>query len=1096
MTRAGVLCLALFVGAAGVRAVPQASAVRVWQSAIDIPTYAEGPANPNPPFDFFTFGRFNYPYPIRDALTDRRETVRWRTLHLENEYLRLTVLPDLGGHIYGCLDKRSGREMFYANTSIKKALIGYRGAWAAFGVEFNFPVSHNWMSMSPVDFATRQHADGSGSIWVGNIDQVYGSQWRVELRLQPARAALEQHVELYNLSDVRHRYYWWSNAAVQAWDDSTLVYPTDAMATHGFTRVVRWPVDDQGRDLSVIRNQTAGPVSLFTHQTREEFVGVYHPRTNSGTVHVSSRSELPTHKVWSWGNDREAAFWRTALSDDDSAYVELQAGLFRNQETYAFLEPQESVRFTEYWLPVRDLGGITRANVDAVVHMRRPSPGRMRIALDVLRDLPGARIALRGGASETRGPLTLSPRDVWRIELDRVSSEPVTFEVADANGRIVLSHTENVFDRPPASAIEFGPRVAERASETTASAAASLERGTLHELDGRRLTALATYRAGLERFPTDGALLKAAGRLVVALGWPNAGGEPSSRAIAWLQAAHARHTTDAEIEYYLALALAAAGRDGEARRHLESASRFRSTRAAALLQLAALAAREGDSASALRHLRTVREESPRSWSARAIEVALLRRGGRDAAGEWLRHARSVDPTNSLLRHELALSAESDPELWIHLAADANRVLDLVDQYLSIGDDTAAHALLERSYPDVKPPLREPGAVVPRDSPLIAYYRGYVRERLGRSPAADYERARSLSTTYVFPARRSSYAVLGAALRANPEDGVARYLLGSLYLASGLSDQAIDAWQRVRKTGPPIATLHRSLGLALLHGRGDYAAARAVLEEGAAADPANVEVYLTLDAVLSAAGVPASERVAALQRFPPSEPAPSALVFKRAIALAEAGDAAGAERLFHGRFFPREEGGTNVRTVYAQVLLASARASAEGKDCGAARRLLESMSRERPELAFTRGGLGDAYEAPVMAMQVADVESACGQDAAARMKWERLERTLDRATAPLSVAVAADASRRLGKALTPEGRARIDTALDEANRVLESAGTSSPGTMQYARGLLLASLGRHNDSREALRRVFIYPDRGLSHALARIALRQSISGKTR
>ncbi len=175
-----------------------ASSVRVWQGTLQIPTYTEGPANPNPPFDLFSFGRFNYPYPIRDALTDRRESIAWRTLNLENEYLQLTVLPDLGGHIYRCLDKRTGREMFYANTAIKKALIGYRGAWAAFGVEFNFPVSHNWMSMSPVDFATMQHPDGSGSIWVGNVDQVYGAQWRVELRLDPGRSVLEQKVDLYN----------------------------------------------------------------------------------------------------------------------------------------------------------------------------------------------------------------------------------------------------------------------------------------------------------------------------------------------------------------------------------------------------------------------------------------------------------------------------------------------------------------------------------------------------------------------------------------------------------------------------------------------------------------------------------------------------------------------------------------------------------------------------------------------------------------------------------------------------------------------------------------------------------------------------------
>ena len=239
--------------------------------------YQEGPPNPNPPFDLFVTDRFNYPYTIRDTLTNERRTETWRTLHLENEYLRVTVLPDLGGHLYSCIDKISGREMFYANPSIKKALIGYRGAWAALGIEFNFPVSHNWMSMSPVDFATSTSADGSASIWVGNTDRVYGTAWRVQLTLQPGRAVLDQDVTLENPSDVRRRFYWWTNAAVEVGDDSRLIYPTRFMASHGFTRIDPWPVDAEGRDLSVIRNQTAGPVSMFTYGSREPFIGVYHP---------------------------------------------------------------------------------------------------------------------------------------------------------------------------------------------------------------------------------------------------------------------------------------------------------------------------------------------------------------------------------------------------------------------------------------------------------------------------------------------------------------------------------------------------------------------------------------------------------------------------------------------------------------------------------------------------------------------------------------------------------------------------------------------------------------------------------------------------
>jgi hypothetical protein len=1088
-------------------AAPQPPVVRVWAASLQLPTSAEGPANPNPPFDLFTFGRFNYPYPIRDALTDRRETVTWRTLHLENEYLRLTVLPDLGGHIYSAVDKRTGREMFYANTAIKKALIGYRGAWAAFGVEFNFPVSHNWMSMSPVDFAAVPHPDGSGSIWVGNTDQVYGSRWRVELNLRPGRAVLEQKVDLYNASDVRHRYYWWSNAAVQVWDDSRLVYPTELMGTHGFTRIEPWPIDRQGRDISVIRNQTDGPVSLFTYRTREPFVGVYHARTHSGTVHVASPAELPVHKVWSWGNDRDAATWRTALSDDDSAYVELQAGLFRNQETYAFLEPQESVRFTENWLPVRDLGGITRANVDAVLHMERAGSGRLQLALDVTRDIPDARIVVtHQGASLIDTKVALSPREVWRAEVGVPTADPAVLRVSDSAGRVVIEHREKTFDLIPASAVRLGPVPDARAVPSRANSAADfVDQGQVHELEGRRLPAMASYQAGLEQYPNNFQLLKAAGRLAVVLGWTEAQPEANDgkSAIAWLEAAHKGHTTDFEVQYYLGLALTASGHRAEARRHLESAQRFRATRVPATVQLARLSARQGDFPRALQQINIAAAEAPRATAIGAIELLLLRRldriaEARDRARYWL----AIDPASSLLRYESAAAGVADESLWLHLGADANRVLDLVDHYLALGTAQEPFELLERRYARVDPPAREPGAVSPHESPLFAYYRGYVRGLAGEDAEAAYREARSLATSYVFPNRRSSYDVLRAALKAKRDDQTARFLLGSLYLASGRVEPAIAEWQQVRRTGVQTPTLHRNLALALLHSEGlprrsaegakagDIKEALRVLEEGASVDPQNVEVYLTLDGVLSAVHAAPGERVRAIRRFPAQDRMPSSMVFKLALALAESGDEAGAERLFHGRFFPREEGGTNVRAVYAQVKVTSARLAARSGRCAVALDILGSLPREQKALSFTAGGLADALTSPQIDGQIAAIESACGQTAQARARWERLARPLEGGGAPMSIAIADDARERLGRTRTADQRSRLEQALAAATRTLDSAGTSSPGLVELARASLLAALDRHDESRRSRDRVFLYPDRNLSHALARAWLPQT------
>jgi len=1064
--------------------------VHVWQSTLQIPTYAEGPANPNPPFDLFSYGKFNYPYPIRDALTDRREPILWRTLNLENEYLRLTVLPDLGGHIYSCLDKRTGHEMFYANQTIKKALIGYRGAWAALGVEFNFPVSHNWMSMSPVDFATVPHDDGSASIWVGNVDQVYGAEWRVELRLVPGRASLEQKVDLYNASATRHRYYWWNNGAVQVWDDSHLVYPTELMATHGFTRIERWPVDDKGQDLSVIRNQADGPVSLFTYGTREGFVGVYHPHTQSGTVHVASPSELPTHKVWSWGHDRDAADWRTALSDDDSAYVELQAGLFRNQETYAFLEPQETVSFSEHWLPVRDLGGITRANVDAVMHMERTTATHVRIALDAMRDFPDAHVTIGGSASLFDKQISLSPRETWRWEGEDASGRSdLRFTVTDASGRPVITQTENRFDRTPAAEVKVGPQDSPRLRPAPLDVNDILERGRTDELEGRRQIAMSRYQSAIAGNPTSITLLKAAGRLAVSLGWADSGKVEGAKTIAWLERALAGNTTDFEVQYYLGEALLEAGRATEAERFFESAQRFRSTRVGAALGLARALASRGRADAAVQSLRTAIGDAPRATVPRALEVALLRRQGlRDDAREKAHQARGIDPTNSLIRCELTRLDEPDPDLWTHLAADSNRLLDLVDQYFAIGAFDDALALLDQRFPSVDAPMREPGAVAPDQSPLVAYYRGYARAKNGGDPSVDFRAARSLPTTYVFPSRRSSYRVLSAALTTDPTDSTATFLLGSLYLSGGLADAAIESWQSVRRTQPPIPVLHRNLGLALLQ-RADYQGARAVLEEGLLADRDNVELYLTLDGVLSALEAPARERAAALGRFPASGAnIPASLIFKRALALSEAGDATGANNLFRDRFFPREEGGTNVRTIYAQVQLTSARFAADGGQCVAATKTLDSLSTDVPGLPFTKGGVADAVASPVLALQAADIESRCGRKTQAQARWDTLARPLASDGAPLPLAIADAAARQLGRPRTPAQRSRLERAIESATTTLESAGTSSPGQVEYARGALLAALGKNSEARESLQRVFTYPDRGLSHTLAREVLK--------
>ena len=481
---------------------------------------------------------------------------------------------------------------------------------------------------------------------------------------------------------------------------------------------------------------------------------------------------------------------------------------------------------------------------------------------------------------------------------------------------------------------------------------------------------------------------------------------------------------------------------------------------------------------------------PNASLAGALLVACLRLAGRTAeAKAQLAHWRSVDPTSSVLRYEQARldGGDADRGLWSHLAADPNRILDLVDEYAALGAWADARDLLEREYPAVEEPMREPGVVSPSEHVLLAYYRAFARERLGLPAAGDYRRAAALPAPYVFPSRASTYAVLRSALRADADDSMARFLLGSLYFSGGLVDEAIGEWQRARALRPAIPTLHRNLGLALLLGTGDAPESRRVFEEGLRYDARNVEIYEGLDRVLSLLGAPAGERVAALRRYPSQPDMPPGLVFKLALALAEQGDSNAAEALFRNRFFPREEGGTSVRAVFAQVRLRRAETAAYAGRCADALHILDSFDHETPGLEFTRGGLTDLLQPAIVQRQVAAIESACGREDQARGRLTRLSRTVGPDSGPLQIALAYEAARMVGDADGGAWHLRLLEALDAASRSLEAGATSAPGTLRLASGLLLRALGREAEAARALADVFKLPDRNLSYFFARSAL---------
>jgi tetratricopeptide (TPR) repeat protein len=905
------LALLLLFGAslapAQVRAQERAQ-VRVWQGTLRLPASDEGAPDPNPPFDLFLSKNFSYPYTIREGVRNTESVHDWRAVYLENEFLKCSVLPDLGGHVYTCIDKINGKPMFYANPSIKKALIGYRGAWSAFGIEFDFPISHNWVTLSPVDFAYASHPDGSASVTVGTRDRVYGMEWTVELVLRPGSTVLEERVTLSNPSDLRHRFYWWNNAGVQVWNDSRILYPMQFTAAHGFKDIDTWPVDSSGKDMSLIANQTDGEVSRFVYGSREPFMGIYNPHTDAGLVHYANYADLPAKKIWSWGVDREGLDWRKTLSDNDSAYVEVQAGLFRNQETYAFLEPGQTIHFSEFWMPVRSIGTITYANLHGVLALTRTAQAdgktTLHIGFNANDEIPDAQVlVLNGDKSIFNERTSLDPSHTYTHQIENLPQDArYTFVLKSATGETLLEHTEGKYDWTPRDQVHTGPQPAYQPPPQEAwSDGDFLSHGRDQELNGNPIAAAQTYSAGLAKFPSSSALLKAMGRIDVAL-------FRYQEAASLLGQVGLRATSDAEIHYYRGIAEAALGNTGGARDEFETARRSPSFRAPAGLLLAELLARNHDVAGALATLQQSCPSAPSNLRCTEETAALERLAGHpDSARRLAREALLTYPTSSFLRNELRTPGSADTELDRHLAADTSRILNLAIEYIRLGMYADALDLLSRDYPKAASDESEPAAVPPSNDPLLAYYRGYCRQKLGQPGEPDFDVASGKTLSYVFPNQPESIPVLQAALVANPSDASAHFLLGMLWFSRGLVDPALEEWQRAESLNPKIPTLDASLGRALLDVKNKPDEAATVFQHGLQSDPANPAIYLGLDQAMRRLGQSASLRAAMLKHFPDRAGMTTALVRALVDDLREDGRDDEADALLAQHFLPRKEG---------------------------------------------------------------------------------------------------------------------------------------------------------------------------------------------
>lgn len=463
---ASIVCAATLLVAPP--SVASAQTARISEDVRSIATYPFDEPNPVP---MLTRDARLYPYHSFEGYSATSLPRDWKVVTLENEWIQVFVLPEVGGKVWGAVVKKTGHEFIYRNEVLKFRNIALRGPWTSGGIEFNFGViGHTPATATPVDYRLVENDDGSVSCWVGGMDLPSRTHWRVEVRLPADKATFETHAFWYNPTPLEQPYYNWMTGAAFARDDLEMTIPGDAYLTHpGDERA--WPVDQQGRYLPLYRNNTfEGHKSYHVVGEFNDFFGGYYHDDDYGFGHWARYEDLPGQKLWLWALSREGGVWEDLLTDTDGQYVEFQAGRLFNQYspgaevnpiTQAGFDPGSSSRWSESWFPLEGTGGLTDASSDGAMHVALEA-GRLEVAVNAFRAADGVLEVWSGDDLIAETPASLQPLEPLRFTFDVTAGAPVRVRLAALDLDYRSDPTDRLLARPFATdpaAVPAIPRV-------------------------------------------------------------------------------------------------------------------------------------------------------------------------------------------------------------------------------------------------------------------------------------------------------------------------------------------------------------------------------------------------------------------------------------------------------------------------------------------------------------------------------------------------------------------------------------------------------------------------------------------------------------
>jgi len=908
----------------------KAARVLVRVTEIVLPTYLPAAPDKNPMFlekrVYQGSSGKVYPLPFTDRIAEAPVDRKWRAVWIENEFLRVLVLPEIGGRIHAILDKTNGYDLIYNQHVIKPALVGLAGPWISGGIEFNWPQHHRPATFLPVNHEIEKHSDGSVTVWCSDHDPMARMKGMHGVCLHPGKAYVELKVRAYNRTPLTQTFLWWANVATRVHEAYQSFFPPDVyyIADHARRSMSEYPLAEgsyygvnygkRGRagipqrevpsqfvppqvpsqfvpphcrngsqtsklkspipdyapnDLSFYANIPT-PCSYMCMGSQEDFFGGYDYIAQAGIIHVANHHVSPGKKQWTWGNQEFGYAWDRNLTERDAKgefgpYIEIMAGVYTdNQPDFSFLRPGETKTWSQYWYPIQQIGPAQHANLKAAVSLKWAN-GRIHLGVSVTEKIQGAKLSLRAGDKKLLAATrNLAPSFPFVTSV----SLPGGVQETDLLLRLTDSSGQEIISYQPKARAKgkVPPPATEALAPQDIESADELFITGLHLDQYRHATRCATlyWREALRRDPLDARCNNALGLWHYKRGEVAVAEKHFRAAIKRLTRRNA-NPADGEPFYHLGLTLRQLCRDHEAYAALYKATWNQAWAAAGYHALAEIDCTQGRWAMALDHLNHSLRFDTDNLRARNLKTTVLRRLKRTAeAGAILRQTLALDPLDWWARHLRGDELKCDLQARLDLAHDFARA-GLVAEAIEL---LRAAARFNGHNPNeyrngVNGALPDQGWGA---LPLVQYTLGWLEQKRGNDKVAlnHFKAAAGLPADYCFPARLEEIAIFEAAICANPRDAKAPYYLGNLLYDKRRHGEAIAFWEMSAMLDPRFSIVWRNLGIGYFNIHRKPAKARAAYDRAFAANPDDARLLYERDQLWKRLGEKPAKRLRELE----------------------------------------------------------------------------------------------------------------------------------------------------------------------------------------------------------------------------------------